>query len=224
MKCPLKITTEPQTLTTSCTCFEWSRETIVHLNIQIYQNEWRLPAFLQCSHNSSLYLKSLSLLQNPWFIVCCSCRWMALLCTQCSIQKWWRPSRQEEMRPDCWWWILRQTLSSAAVVSFQLRNISQVPALQINQLLRVFSCAKWVSVHLTLDRKCGFADEEQLCSLCQTFHIMLRTHSHIVTDCWLNINSRPAVALSVHERISQSQQRTASMLSWWSGPWQKYEK
>lgn len=53
---------------------------------------------------------------------------------------------------------------------------------------------------------------------------MLRTHTHIVTDCWLNINLRPAVALSVHERISQSQQRTASMLSWWSGPWKQYEK
>ncbi len=49
-------------------------------------------------------------------------------------------------------------------------------------------------------------------------------HTHIVTDCWLNINPRPAVALSVHERISQSQQCTASMLSWWSGPWKSYEK
>lgn len=54
----------------------------------------------------------------------------------------------------------------------------------------------WFSVYLTLDRKCGFADQEQLC---QTFHMMLRTHTHIVTDCWLNINSRPAVALSVWE-------------------------
>ncbi len=109
-------------------CFEWCRETTVHLNIQIYQNEWTIPARLTSHSSSWSQLKSPSLHRDVWTHVCCFCRWMAFLCTQCSIQRWWRPSRQEEMRPECWWWILRQKPSSEAVMSFQPRIISQVQA------------------------------------------------------------------------------------------------